>query len=71
MSAGRLIMRGRVFQPRAFAGWVLANGGAIVIQPPNAGWIATTQQRHWIARTQQRFFISSSQQRLWTSEVNQ
>ena len=71
MSVGRYIMRGRVFQPRAFAGWALANGGAIVITPPVAGWTATTQQRHWIARTQQRFFISSSQQRLWTSEVNQ
>jgi len=31
MSVGRLIMRGLVFQPRAFAGWGLANGGAIVV----------------------------------------
>ena len=29
MSVGRLIMRGRVFQPRAFAGWALANSGVI------------------------------------------
>ena len=29
MSAGRLTMRGRVFQPRAFATWALANGGVI------------------------------------------
>jgi hypothetical protein len=71
MSVGRYIMRGRVFQPRVFAGWGLANGGAIVITAPTAGWTAGTQERHWIARTQQRFFISSSQQRLWTSEVSQ
>jgi len=71
MSAGRWIMRGRVFQGRAFAPWALANGGAIVITPPAVGWTATTQQRHWIARTQQRFYVSGSQQRLWTSEVSQ
>ena len=29
MSTGRLIMRGRVFQPRVFATWALANGGVI------------------------------------------
>ena len=27
MSVGRYIMRGRVFQPRVFAPWALANGG--------------------------------------------
>jgi len=29
MSTGRYVMRGRVFQPRVFAGWALANGGVI------------------------------------------
>jgi hypothetical protein len=30
MSVGRFIMRPRVFQGRAFAGWALANSGAVV-----------------------------------------
>jgi hypothetical protein len=30
MSVGRYIMRPRVFQGRAFAGWALANSGAVV-----------------------------------------
>ena len=71
MSTGRLIMRGRVFQSRVFAGWVLANGGAVVIQPPNAGWIASTQQRHWTAGVQQRHWAASAQNRLWTAEEKQ
>ena len=29
MSVGRWTMRGRVFQPRVFAGWALANGGVV------------------------------------------
>jgi hypothetical protein len=29
MTTGRYAMRGRVFQPRAFAGWALANGGTL------------------------------------------
>ncbi len=29
MSVGRWIMRGRVFQPRVFAGWALANSGVV------------------------------------------
>ena len=31
MSAGRYIMRPRVFQGRAFAGWALANAGVTVV----------------------------------------
>jgi len=49
--------RGGMYQRRRRRSIYLPQAGAIVIQPPNAGWIATTQQRHWIARTQQRFFI--------------
>jgi len=71
MSTGRLMMRGRAFQPRAFAGWALANGGAIVIQPPNAGWIASAQQRHWIGTVQRRHWTASAQNRLWTAEEKQ
>jgi len=71
MSVGRWIMRGRVFQPRVFAGWALANGGAIVIQPPNAGWIASTQQRHWTGTVQGRHWTASAQNRLWTAEEKQ
>ena len=29
MSVGRYILRGRVFQPRVFAGWALANSGVV------------------------------------------
>lgn len=71
MSVGRWIMRGRVFQPRVFAGWALANGGAIVIQPPNAGWIASTQQRHWASTSQGRHWTASTQNRLWIAEEKQ
>jgi len=71
MSIGRLMMRGRVFHPRVFAGWALANGGAIVIQPPNAGWIASAQQRHWIGTVQRRHWTASAQNRLWTAEEKQ
>ena len=71
MSVGRLIMRGRVFQSRAFAGWALANAGAVVIQPPNAGWIASAQQRHWAGTLQGRHWTASTQNRLWTAEEKQ
>ena len=37
MSDGRLIMRGRVFQPRAFAGWALAGAQSVVATPPMHG----------------------------------
>ena len=44
MSAGRLIMRGRVFQPRVFAPWALANSGAVVI-------VADQTRRHRLTGT--------------------
>lgn len=42
MSTGRYIMRGRVFQGRAFAPWALA-GGSVIVEEPDPdflhGWI--------------------------------
>ena len=37
MSTGRWIMRGRVFQPRAFAGWALAGAEPVLSTPPMHG----------------------------------
>ena len=38
MSIGRLMMRGRVFHPRVFAGWALANNApAPVVADPRDG----------------------------------
>ena len=54
MSTGRLIMRGRVFQPRVFAGWALANSGAIVI-------VADQTRRHrLIGTTSARAFLTAT-----------
>ena len=44
MSVGRYIMRGRVFQSRAFAGWALANSGAVVV-------VAEQTRRHRLVGT--------------------
>ena len=44
MSVGRLIMRGRVFRPRAFATWALANSGAVVT-------VADQTRRHRLTGT--------------------
>ena len=44
MSTGRLTMRGRVFQPRVFAGWALANSGTVVV-------VAEQTRRHRLIGT--------------------
>ena len=55
MSAGRLIMRGRAFQPRVFAPWALANFGAVVI-------VADQTRRHRLTGTSsaRAFLIATS-----------
>ena len=50
MSVGRYIMRGRVFQGRAFAGWALANGGAVVT-------VAEQTRRHRLIGTSAGFAL--------------
>jgi hypothetical protein len=48
MSSGRFIMRARVFQGRAFAGWALANSGipvSVAIVTTRLSLIGTSQRR--------------------------
>ena len=67
MSSGRYVMRGMVFQGRAFAGYTLANSGAgVVATQPIDGWTATAKQRHWTAIEKQRYWVAGTKQRLWT-----
>jgi hypothetical protein len=62
MSSGRYVMRGRVFQGRAFAGWDLANSGVAPVYQPAAGVAAgyrsRTFQADCRARTMQAGFRS-------------
>ena len=56
MSVGRYVMRGRVFQPRAFAGWALANAGAVVVVAnvtTRLNLVGTSQRRLAMAGTSQ------------------
>lgn len=56
MSAGRYIMRPRVFQGRVFAGWALANSGAVVVVAnvtTRLNLIGTSQRRMAIGGTSQ------------------
>ena len=67
MSSGRYLMRGRVFQSRAFATWGLANSGAgVVATQPMAGWTANAKQRHWVTTEKQWHWTAGAKQRLWT-----
>jgi len=62
MSSGRYVMRGRVFQGRAFATWALANSGVAPVYQPAAGVAAgyrsRTAQTECRARTLQAEFRS-------------
>jgi len=54
MSTGRLTMRGRVFQPRVFAGWALGNSGAVVT-------VADQTRRHRLIGTSSaRAFLTAT-----------
>ena len=69
MSVGRLIMRGRVFQPRVFAPWALANGGvpvSVQILTTRLTLLGTSSQRMAIGGTslQRRTILGTSAQRL-------
>jgi hypothetical protein len=61
MSVGRYIMRPRVFQGRAFAGWALANAGVTVV-------VANVTTRLSLVGTSQRrlAMTGTSQERLGT-----
>lgn len=66
MSAGRYIMRPRVFQGRAFAGWALANAGVTVV-------VANVTTRLNLVGTSQRQLVidGTSQERLTTVGTSQ
>ena len=69
MSVGRWIMRGRVFQPRAFAGWALGNSGvpvSVQILTTRLALLGTSGQRMAIGGTslQQRTILGTSAERL-------
>ena len=69
MSAGRWIMRGRAFQPRAFAGWALANSGvpvSVQILTTRLTLLGTSGQRMAIGGTslQRRTILGTSAERL-------
>ena len=56
MSVGRFIMRPRVFQGRAFAGWAMANAGVTVVVAnvtTRLSLIGTSQRRLGIEGTSQ------------------
>ena len=61
MSVGRYIMRARSFQGRAFAGWALANSGAVIT-------VANVTTRLSLIGTSQRrlAMTGTSQERLGT-----
>ena len=69
MSTGRLTMRGRVFQPRVFAGWALGNSGAVVSVAnvtTRLTLIGTSRQRLTIegTSTQRQTVCGTSRRRL-------
>jgi hypothetical protein len=69
MSTGRLTMRGRVFQGRVFAPFVLAGGGgAVAITDPNEGWITGSRDRLLIGHSTDRVALSGSRDRLWIAK---
>jgi len=68
MSSGRFIMRGRVFQGRVFAPFVLAGGGAVPITDPNEGWITSSRDRLLIGHSTDRVALSGSRDRLWIAK---
>jgi len=67
MSVGRFIMRGRVFQGRVFAPFVLA-GGTAVATDPNEGWITSSRDRLLIGHSTDRVALSGSRDRLWIAK---
>ena len=67
MSSGRFIMRGRVFQGRVFAPFVLAGGGG-AITDPNEGWITSSRDRLLIGHSTDRVALSGSRDRLWIAK---
>ena len=69
MSSGRFIMRPRVFQGRVFAGWALANSGAVVTVAnvtTRLNLIGTSQRRLAMTGTSQERLatVGTSQRRL-------
>ena len=69
MSVGRYIMRGRVFQPRVFAAWALANSGvpvSVQIQTKRLTLLGTSGQRMAVGATslQRRTILGTSAERL-------
>ena len=68
MSSGRFIMRGRVFQGRVFAPFVLAGAGAVPITDPNEGWITSSRDRLLIGHSTDRVALSGSRDRLWIAK---
>jgi hypothetical protein len=69
MSSGRFIMRARVFQGRAFAGWALANSGipvSVAIVTTRLSLVGTSQRRLAMAGTSQHqlTMTGTSQRRL-------
>jgi hypothetical protein len=69
MSVGRYIMRPRVFQGRAFAGWALANSGvpvSVQILTTRLTILGTSSQRMAIGGTssQRRTILGTSAERL-------
>ena len=52
MSSGRFTMRGRVFQGRVFAPFVLSGGGAVVVSTdPKTGWKSSVHSRSSVSRS--------------------
>ena len=69
MSVGRFIMRPRVFQGRAFAGWALANGGvpvSVQILTTRLTLLGTSVQRMAVGGTslQRKTVLGTSAERL-------
>ena len=69
MSVGRYIMRGKVFQGRALAGWALANSGvpvSVQILTTRLSLLGTSSQRMAIDGTslQRRTILGTSAERL-------
>ena len=69
MSVGRWTMRGRLFQPRVFAPWAMANGGvpvSVQILTTRLTLLGTSAQRMAIGGTssQRRTILGTSAERL-------
>ena len=69
MSVGRWTMRGRVFQPRVFAGWALANSGvpvSVQILTTRLTLLGTSGQRMAVGGTslQRKTILGTSAERL-------